>query len=186
MLLRRINFWGGPGLGKSVAASYVFTKLKRSGYNIELVQEVAKEWAYEKKQITPWDQLSIFSSQIAREHRIVSSGNDIIIVSDSPSLLAIPYMMKYGFRFYGQCIEIAKGFELDYPSVNFYLERKDCPFNQEGRYENYEEAKMMDLSIRSFLDEHNISYIPMGYDDLGDILDIAISFIEVERGIENL
>ena len=177
MLFRRINFFGGPGCGKSSASAYLFNKLKVDGYNVELIQEVAKEWAYEKREINAWDQLNLFSSQTAREYRVLSSNENIIIICDSPSVLAIPYANKYGFRFCEQLVEISKGFELDYPSINFYLERDDCPFNQEGRYENYEESKYMDIKIKNFLNENDISYIPTSYKELDYILNTTKSFL---------
>lgn len=181
MLIRRINFYGGPCSGKSVAASYIFAKLKQKGYNIELIQEVAKEWVYEGKKITNYDQLSIFSNQLAREYRVLSSDEDIIIISDSPSMLSVPYMMKYGFRFCDEIIEITNGFELDYPSINFFLERKNCPFSNVGRFESYEESQIMDIKIRKFLIDQNISFIPVEYSDLSFIFRTILNFLESDQ-----
>ena len=38
-----INLIGAPGTGKSTVASELFSKMKWSGYDVELVSEYAKE-----------------------------------------------------------------------------------------------------------------------------------------------
>ena len=49
-----INLFGGPGCGKSTAASYIFSKLKMLGINAELATEFAKDktWEGNMKAIT--------------------------------------------------------------------------------------------------------------------------------------
>lgn len=43
-----VNFFSGPGAGKSTLAAYVFSKLKMMGVNCELVSEFAKDKVWEK------------------------------------------------------------------------------------------------------------------------------------------
>lgn len=170
MNIRRVNFFAGPSCGKSVMASTVFSQLKIEKRNVELISEYAKELAFAKVQIKPYDQLSIFAEQVSREYRVLSSDDNIITISDSPVPLSIVYAKKYNFRSFSHLVSIAKDFELEYPSINFFLERDDCEFSQVGRYENYEESKMMDKEILTFLHAYQIPYISVSYNDVPAVL----------------
>ena len=41
--MKVINFYGGPGVGKSTKAAGMFYKMQLAGYSVELVNEFAKE-----------------------------------------------------------------------------------------------------------------------------------------------
>ena len=45
-----INFFGGPGCGKSTTAAELFAKMKKANYKVELVHEVAKDFIWEEAQ----------------------------------------------------------------------------------------------------------------------------------------
>lgn len=169
-MIRRINLYSGPCCGKSVMAASIFSQLKIANRNVELIAEYAKELAFSKIQIKPYDQLSIFAEQVAREYRVLSSDPNIVTISDSPVPLSIVYARKYQFKSYKHLVSIARDFELEFPSLNFFLERSDCEFSQVGRYENYEESKLMDREIKSFLDEHSIPFITVKYNDIATVL----------------
>jgi hypothetical protein len=176
-MIRRINFYSGPCCGKSVMAANVFLELKKRNKNVELIQEYAKELAYDKINIKPYDQLTIFAEQVSREYRVLHSSEDIVCVSDSPIMLNIPYARKYGFNNWKSLVEIAKSFELDYPSVNFYLTRRDCPYSTIGRYETKDEAELMDTLIYNFLREHNVPVIEVLYNDVATVLQKIDQFL---------
>lgn len=170
-MIRRINFYSGPCCGKSVLAANVFTDLKKQGKNIELIQEYAKELAYEKRKIQPYNQLQIFTEQLTREYRVLNSSEDVIVVSDSPILLNIPYAIKYNFKSWKALVSIAKDFEMEYPSLNFFLLREDCPYTQAGRFEDLNEAKDMDNKISHFLRENDVPFIMVQYNEVDLILE---------------
>ena len=44
-----INFYGGPGIGKSTMAAKMFAALKTAGVKTELVGEFAKDLVYDRK-----------------------------------------------------------------------------------------------------------------------------------------
>ena len=39
-----VNFFGGPGCGKSTTAAFLFGHMKVSDYKVELIHEVAKDF----------------------------------------------------------------------------------------------------------------------------------------------
>jgi nicotinamide riboside kinase len=164
-MFRRINLYGGAGLGKSSLASHIFSQLKQQNYRVELVQEYVKSWAYENRQISKFDQLYIFAQQLRREDIVLKANREQIVVTDSPIPMIVCYSEVYDFPNCNCLKEISKNFEEDYPSLNFFLERRDCPFDPCGRYETYEGAKEMDNRIRSFLDDNHIDYMPLGFNE---------------------
>jgi hypothetical protein len=162
-MIRRINFYSGPCCGKSVMAASTFTELKKRNINVELIQEYAKDLAYEGRKIQPYHQLQIFTEQVTREYRVLQSSPEVVVISDSPILLNIPYAIRYGFTSWRSLVSIAKDFELSYPSINFFINREDCPYAQVGRYEKLDEAIGMDMAIEQFLKENQVPYVSIGY-----------------------
>lgn len=80
-----LNLFGGPGIGKSTSAAYIFYKLKSLGVNAELVREYVKDWAWDQRHINIWDQLYFLGKQIRRESMLYSKVD--VIVTDAPVAL---------------------------------------------------------------------------------------------------
>ena len=84
-----INLISGPGSGKSTLAAELYANMKRRHLDVEIVREVAKEWAYEGKKIGPFEQIAIIGEQIKKESSLFGKVN--YIVTDSPTLLGAFY-----------------------------------------------------------------------------------------------
>jgi len=164
-MIRRINVIGGPGCGKTVMAAGLFTRLKKLGHNVELIDEYVKAWAYQGRQRKKYDQLILFARQLDREYLVLSSVDDIVIVTESPSAMSVPYARMHGFPEWESLLKIAMSFERDFPSYNIFLERNDCPYEEVGRYETIDEAEEMDRAILSFMSEDmGVPLAIVGYD----------------------
>lgn len=149
-MIRRINLYAGPCAGKSITASSIFTEFKKRGMKIELVSEWIKTWAYQKYQLKSFDQFYCFAKQLRKEDTLLSNGVDII-VTDSPLILNVCYTKKHKFPYWKQCLKVALEFEQKFPSINIFLDRGSLRYNQEGRYENLQEAQQMDKYIKKLL-----------------------------------
>ena len=160
----RINFFGGPGCGKSTVAADTYSALKREGFKVEQVQEYVKTWAYEGRKINEFDQLYILAKQLKKEHLLLSNGVPCII-TDSPLLMYLVYSDKKGFPEVEALRKIVMAFENKYPSINIYLNRGNRKYQQEGRFETEEQAKEMDALILKYLQDNNIVYEEFEYDD---------------------
>ena len=79
---RVINFYGGPGAGKSVSAAQLFATLKAKKEKVELIQEVAKQWAWERRRPVSLDQFYFFGLQSRKEYSLFE--NVDFIITDSP------------------------------------------------------------------------------------------------------
>lgn len=158
MNLRRVNFIGGPGVGKSTQAARLFVHFKERHHEVELAQEYCKLWAYEQRVITLADQVHIFAEQQRRELIPLRGGMDVVI-SDSPLTLCACYAKKCMPKDWELLLLLAKGHERDYPSLNIYLERDlSLPYKELGRYQTREQALEMDKIIYNTL---NVFDVPM-------------------------
>lgn len=149
-----INLYGGPGSGKSTSAAYIYYVLKAQGKNVELVREYIKEWAYSERYISIYDQLYILGKQSRKESLLY--GKVDYIITDSPVLMCAYYAQRYCPANFAEGIKAsANAFyqqaEKDgHIHHHVFLNRK-FPYKKEGRYQEEDEAKEIDLGIETLL-----------------------------------
>lgn len=150
-MIRRINFYAGPGGCKSTLAAKVFAELRSRRYKVEHVIEWIKLWAILGIKPESYDQLYILGNQVyeedARLHKVP------VIVTDSPILLNTAYSTFYGFRHAGLLTQIARAFDRDFIGLNLFIDRT-VPYEQLGRYQNYKEAVEFDAFLLNFLSQN--------------------------------
>lgn len=169
----RFNLFGGPGSGKSTTSAWLFSEMKRKLLSVELVTEYVKAWACQKRSIRGFDQVYLFGKQMQYEYRFLSSGIKNI-VTDSPTFLSPVYAKLYmpNTDVWKHLIGINKEYDNEQPFTNIFLIRGDKPYVQEGRYQDHEGAKAIDLLIRDMLEEYypnQTLYIP--YQDSAKVLE---------------
>lgn len=156
-LKKVINLFGGPGTGKSVLASQLFAEMKIRGYSVEIVQEYAKTMVFEERMnVLEKDQFYI----AAKQHRQIFRLVDVVdyIITDSPFVHGIVYMNDDVYN-----REDFERFLLttfnSYPNLNILLERSNSfKYEQMGRYQDEDGAKLVDASMEQFIHDHNISH----------------------------
>ena len=167
-LKKVINLFGGPNTGKSVLACDLFTFMKKSNYNVELITEYAKDLTWEKRQnILLEDQLYIFAKQHRKLLRI--KDNVEYAICDSPLILSGVYYNTdsniYDKKLF---LKLILDTFKQYPNLNFYLDRNlEFKYFEEGRNQTLEQAKSIDNLILGFLEDYNIPYLkfePQNYD----------------------
>jgi adenylate kinase family enzyme len=159
-----INFFGGPGIGKSTQASGLFTEMKKQHMDVELTYEFPKVVAWEENFSAVKDQFYITANQ----HRNISRlyGKVKYIIVDSPIILGLIYKDRYNDKpeypatFYGDTYDT---FILDlfkkYDSLNIFLNRNDETYDQNGRFQNLDESKEIDTEIKQKLIDNDIPFI---------------------------
>ena len=154
-LTKIINFYGGPGVGKSGIAAGVFSKMKANHMQVEFAAEVAKDYVWEERfNILKHDQLAIF----AKSHRKIDRLRDQVdyVITDCPLLMHIVYIPKDSYKGIKPLIvEVAQSFE----NINILLTRSDKVAHSEvGRYHNEDEARVLDRQITNLLDTYDPTY----------------------------
>ena len=75
-----------------------------------------------------------------------------------------------------EVIGLCNMFEQKYPSLNIFLDRNDTPYQRNGRYSDYQQAKELDLKIENNLKDHSQAYAKFSNKQTQDIF----SFIKNE------
>ena len=178
--IRRINLYGGPCSSKSTNSAWLFSELKQLGKNVELVQEYCKFYSYVNRQIKPFDQIHFLGKQIDREYRLLLNGVSLII-TDCPVMLGAFYTQYYfqAFNIHNPIIDIALKFDDEFSPLNIFLDRKDKPYKELGRKEDYATAQEIDKFMKQKLD--NIygleSYHIIDYNDRQKLLKLVLENI---------
>ena len=172
-----INLFGGPGCGKSVTASRLFTQFKIDGKRVEYVSEVAKDMTWERRLHMLTEQDYIFAKQHNRIRRLV--GQVEYAVCDSPIILGLMYMPDdFPKTFEPFIMEVFNS----YNNINILLER-NVPYDPNGRNQTPEEAVEIDHEMQLFLDTHNIEYTsiePISYSD-EQLYNLCCELVEAKR-----
>lgn len=159
-----VNFFAGPGAGKSTTAAGVYSILKLNGIDCELVTEYAKKLTWEGRQEALADQIYVTSKQYHYVYPLI--GKVDVVLCDSPILLGLVY---------GNGTQKYKEFVVDLFSKmenrNYFVER-DKKYNVNGRNQNYIEALEKDQEIKEMLEFYKIeSYnIKSNYKDINKVV----------------
>ena len=157
-----INFFGGPGIGKSTQASGLFTEMKKHHMSVEYTYEFPKEVAWEGNVSQLKDQFFITANQ----HRNISRlyGKVDYIIVDSPIVLGCFYEQRYGegypashYSMSGLSNFLWSLFKR-YDNINILLKRNDETYDTNGRLQDLQEAIEIDDDIKQTLDVNRIPY----------------------------
>jgi|TARA_R110000787_G_scaffold267332_1_gene373660 hypothetical protein len=156
-----INFFGGPGIGKSTQAAGLYSLMKKNNMSVELTYEFPKILAWDENHSAIKDQLYITANQ----HRNISRlyGKVEYIIVDSPILFGMVYKDKYGNDYpqglYGDTFDT---FLLDlfqkYHNINILLRRREESYDEVGRFQDLKESREIDGMLRDLLENNEISY----------------------------
>lgn len=153
--MKVVNFFGGPGSGKSTQAAGLFYFMKMRGYNVELVTEYSKDLLYSGQLETMFGhQETIFGEQNYRLLRLWDKVDWAI--TDSPILLSAVYPLIVRARCkdmkpwpaMAPFREMVRTQFNTYDNINIWLQRpEDQEYQQAGRLQNRGEAIAADELI---------------------------------------
>jgi len=160
-----VNFFAGPGTGKSSMMASVFAALKWDGVNCEMAHEYAKEKVWEESLAILDDQVYVFAKQNHKIKRLI--GKVDIIITDSPLLLSLIYGKNERDSFK----EFVSDTHDSYNNLNFFLTRCKA-YNPKGRVQNEVKAKALDVTICKMLEDYEevVNYVDAAPENLVDIV----------------
>jgi nicotinamide riboside kinase len=164
-----VNFFAGPGCGKSTGASWLFSQLKLNGVDCEYVSEFAKDKVWENNGEVFKCEFYITGKQSFKVSRCF--GKVDVIITDSP--IAISMVYSESDKFKAAVLEEFNKYEKN--NMNILL-RRTVPYDQNGRFQTEDEAKNIDDKIKNTLDESEIPYMIINgnVDGYKAILDIVL------------
>ena len=149
-----VNFYGGPGTGKSTVTAHAYALLKWAGYNCEMAREYAKDKVWEGSIDVLDDQIHVFGEQYHRLH-ILQDKVDIIL-TDSPIILGLVYAETTKLP-YVSFENLVMDTYNDMNNLNIVLNRiKD--FEQAGRIQKVGKAIEIDHEIIDLLESNSVPY----------------------------
>lgn len=160
-----LNFFGGPGVGKSTYSAYFYSMLKMRGINCELVNEYAKQKVWEENDTILSNQVYLFAKQYVGLTKL--DGKVELAIMDSPLLLSLLYQnnLKIKDSFNKMVLDCCSEFD----NIN-YLICKNGDYTQQGRYQSYEKAMELSLEMKKILDYNEVPYrVIKQYDGLNGI-----------------
>lgn len=166
-----INFFAGSGAGKSTTAAALFALMKEQGYDVELVREYVKTWAWEGRKIKSTDQIYLLAKQMKSEFPLY--GKVKYIITDSPILLSGFYSELYYDKIYvtNTINNIISDTQNEVNRMNVFINRSK-PFVSKGRYETEEQAKENDVLLKKYLARNKYDYFEINTPKREEIEDL--------------
>ena len=146
-----IDLVGQPCSGKSTLITDLFSSLKREQYNVDCAPEAAKEYVYENNFFMLDNQLFLFTEQLKRIRRLENKVD--IIISDTSLLLSLIYSKEKNPHFDDMVL-----WEYNNLKHLTYYTETIFPYKREGRYQDEEGAKNIDLKVKDMLNQYDIKH----------------------------
>jgi len=148
-----VGLISGPGTGKSILASELFSYFKKNNVTCDVSWEYIKKKLREKSLKAIESQIYIFGKQ---QFQLFTMRDEVdVIITDSPLILSVIYDKT-------ECKSLKDLVLKEFNSYNnmvYFIERdENVKYEQEGRYQDLEGAKKVDEKVKSFLIENNIPY----------------------------
>jgi len=174
-----VNFFSGPGAGKSTSAAALFSLLKMHDVNAELITEFAKDLVWEYRHRTLSNQYYIWGKQHHRMWRVKDQVE--IMVTDSPLLLGLIYGKENPSCFNETMLH---SFNNEFDNMNYFLVRMK-QFNTKGRNHTEDESKKLDDEILFMLASNDIRYqiMPGNLESINEIAKQVLKRLGKEMSI---
>jgi len=162
-----VNFFAGPGTGKSTTMAHCFAELKWKNIDCEMCTEYAKDKVWEGSEHVLENQFYVSGKQYHKLKRL--EGKVEVILTDSPILLGLIYGNREPQPFKDLLIEYHKTFN----NLNVFLKRVK-PFHQNGRLQDEESAKAIDEELYNFVGSQKGDFleIPATRENIDSIVSI--------------
>jgi RecA/RadA recombinase len=158
--MRIINFFGGPGSGKSTLRAGLFYEMKMLHMNVEESPEYAKDVTYEGRFNILLDQVYMLAKQNRRLSRL--EGVVDYVITDSPILLCCAYAdpnLAYNQTFQQLTSELFHSYE----NINIFI-NKNHQYTEVGRNQTESEADILSDKIKNLLIDLQIDFAEFNSD----------------------
>lgn len=172
-----VEFWGGPGSGKTTAAHQLFGELKNLHLEVEYLPEQIKRHAWMGKTLTRADILDAVSQQLIREVELI--GHVDILVTDSPVEMSIVYNPELKIETFQNLREVFGNHK--YRTQMPYYVPRTKKYLKQGRWQNEEEAKKIDDKVADLLQRYTYTRRDMNIFEAWSIKSIVQDIIAKQK-----
>jgi hypothetical protein len=166
-----LNLFGPPNSGKTVAATSIFSKLKKRNVDAVLIPEFATMKAVEENTKAFKNQLWIWSNQ---QYQIFCGYQHAkVVVTDSPILLGAVYNEDRP-----SLCDVIMEEHRRYNNLNIMMDLDPTyPYSMVGRVHSYTESMSIGQRIVTLLDHNEIPFIPYGDVSEDEIVDLVLEAV---------
>lgn len=143
--MKIINLFGTVGSGKSTTASYIFSRFKNLGMNVELSFEYAKEMIYSKRQHEMSNQIYLLAKQYKKLKDIQVYGGVTLVITDSPLLQNLIYSSLPSHT--KELDKLTKALANEFENINVLIKRVN-EYKAYGRNQTEKESDLMAKVIK--------------------------------------
>lgn len=153
-----INIIGGPGCDKSLVTSAIVLHLKLHGKTVEVIPDFAKSLVWQRNFEVLKNQYFIAQRQF--EMLDLLDGQIQFLITEC----SLPQVMYYNEHYEDNICDIAKTrkqilqWYKQYNNINVFVERGDRKYVHTGRFQDEEQAKVIDHGLRGVLARENLRY----------------------------
>lgn len=145
--MKIIEFFGGPGSGKTTAASYCFSYFKRRGVECEFTREYAQEAIYAQQRYQLSSQFIVCANQYRKYTEQAEAGTQLLF-SDTSLLLSQVYGAHHEAN--ALLVPLLKHLYRDFETIKVFVKRRK-EFRTQGRIHNEAQSRELDILMRSKL-----------------------------------
>ncbi len=150
------SVYSGPGGGKTTTAAHLFSQLKSLHYDVEYVNEFAKECILSKNNTAIKNQIYLFATQLYRIE--CASLHSQFVITDSPLLLNVVYNQFTTESDYLKDLVVEQYRKFN--NVDIILKRgSNHEHSMIGRIHGLTESISLDRQIESIVKESSDKYI---------------------------
>ena len=153
-----INIIGGPGCGKSMFSAAIVLHLHVHGKTVETIPDYAKALAWQRNYEVLKNQYFIAQRQFEMINLL--DGQVQFLVTES----SLPQVLYYNACYEPNICDVAKTraqileWHRMSDNINVLVERGEKRYVRAGRFQEEEQARAIDLGLRSLLDREGIPY----------------------------
>lgn len=151
--LKVVNFFGGPGCGKSTCAAKLYSELKQMGICAEMVTEYDQGHGLGAPRERARGSLYMFAKQAGRLRRL--QGQVDVVITDAPLLMQLIFQRRLGAP--QALLDLTRHEARQFDCWNYFL-RRVKPFDQRGRVEDEATARSMDRDILQLLVDERVEF----------------------------
>lgn len=166
-----VEFFGGPGSGKTTTATRVFSEFKQLGFDCEFTREYAQEAIYTQQRYQLDSQFIVAANQYRKYKELELAGTELVF-SDTSLLLSKVYGVNHPSNHL--LAPLVDALHREFTVIKVFV-RRCKPFRPQGRVHTEAQSREIDILIRHKLGpfDYEIDGTEQGIQELVDKLRLA-------------